>query len=436
MPKILLLADAGSTTGFARVSHAVGDRLVREYGHEIHCLAVNYDGDAGKWDTAMKLYLPTKHRPNDLYGQSRFVEMLGEVMPDLVIMLNDPYVILKFLLRNKFDPEALLARTRPIIAYMPVDGTNQPPAWSRIDQILKRLPPLKGGTGPHLYPVAMSNYGQAFLAGSEMIYHGIDHDRYRPVSPEEPLTLSTGETITNKVEAKAAFGVPADGILVLRVDRNSARKNFGDTWRALVPVMTRHQNVYAWFHCKAEGDQLELPQLFSRDPATAERFRVPAEFDTRHGWTEADLIGLYNAADIFVSTSWGEGFGLTLGEAAACALPIVAQGVASITEVVGPGGILLKPERLTAVESGQDQWLPDVRKFTIAIERLVVSAGLRQSLGEAGRAHVVSTFSWDDAARRFHELITRVAQENPVTPTSDTLGDEDAEPDAAASGED
>jgi len=429
MPKILLLADAGSTTGFARVSHAVGDRLVRDYGHEVHCLAVNYDGDAGKWDTAMKLYLPTKYRPNDVYGQSRFVEMLGEVMPDVVVMLNDPYVILKFLLRNKFDPEALLARTRPIIAYMPVDGTNQPPAWSRIGQIIAGLPPIKGGTGRTFYPVAMSGYGQKFLTGSELIYHGIDHDRYRPVSPEDPLLLSTGESITSKAEAKMAFGIPPDGLLALRVDRNSSRKNFGDTWRALVPVMQRHQNLHAWFHCRAEGDQLEMPQLFSRDPATAERFRVPGNFDTKHGWSENDLIGLYNAADFFVSTSWGEGFGLTLGEAAACGIPIVAQNVASITEVVGPGGILLKPERLTAVESGQDQWLPDVRKFTIAIERLVASEGLRQSLGEAGRAHVVSTFSWDDAARRFHELITRVAQENPVTPTSEALGDDDYAPD-------
>lgn len=429
MSRILLIADAGSTTGFARVSHAIGDRLVRDYGHEIHCIAANYDGDAGRWDTGMKLYLANKMVQMDVYGQSRFVELLGEVMPDVVIMINDPYVILKFLLRNKYDPELLLARTRPIIAYMPVDGYNQPPAWSRIDPIIKRLPVVPGGNGRVLYPVSMSKFGQNFFTGSEMIYHGIETDEFRPVSPEHPLTLSNGEVITSKAEAKESYGFPADSIVALRVDRNSARKNFGDTWRALVPVMKRHPNLYAWFHCKAEGDQLELPQLFSRDAETAPRFRVPGQFNTRNGWARSDLIGLYNAADLFVSTSWGEGFGLTLAEAAACELPIVAQDVSSITEVVGPGGILLKPERLTAVESGQDQWLPDVSKFTIQIERLVASEGLRQSLGVAGRQHVISSFDWDVSAKQFHELITRVAQENPVTPTSDLLGDNDAEPD-------
>ena len=418
MSKILLLADAGSATGFARVSHAIGDRLVSDYGHDIHCLAVNYDGDAGKWNTKLKLYLPTKLMGNDVFGLSRYVEMLATVMPDVVIMLNDPYVILKFLLKNKFDTQYAMARTRPIIAYMPVDGTNQPAGWNQIPKIVGGLPPIPLGIEkPVVYQVAMSKFGQAFFGDAEMIYHGVDHDRYYPVSPERPVITSGGDVVTNKAEAKRAIGIPEDAVLAVRVDRNSHRKNFGDTWRALVPVMQRHENLYAWFHCKGEGDQLELPQLFSRDPQTSSRFRIPGNFDNRHGWSEQDLVCVYNAADMFISTSWGEGFGLTLAEAASCGIPIIAQNVASIPEVVGPGGILLKPERLTATESGEDQWLPDVRKFTIAIERLYASVREREALGKAGREHVVSTFSWDVAAKQFHELIERVTQENPVTPT-------------------
>ena len=111
MSRILWLGDAGATTGFARVAHAVGDRLVRNHGHEVHTLAVNYDGDAGKWDTAMKLYLATRNDVADVYGTRRFVEMLAEVMPDVVIMLNDPYVILKHLFRNRWDEQLMLVRS-------------------------------------------------------------------------------------------------------------------------------------------------------------------------------------------------------------------------------------------------------------------------------------------------------------------------------------
>lgn len=425
MSRILLLADAGSTTGFARVSHAIGDRLVRDYGHEIHCLAVNYDGDAGRFDTAMRLYLPTKHRSNDLFGLSRFVEMLGEVMPDIVMIINDPYVVLRHLFRNKFDEGLHLARTRPIIAYMPVDGINQPPAWRQIPDIVRQVKLEPGMTGGRIYPVAMTKFGADFLGTDDMIYHGVDHDRFRPLA-EGPLLLSTGETLTTKAEMRSIIGIPEDAFLVLRVDRNSHRKNFGDTWRALVPVMKRHKDIHVWFQCQGEGDQLELPQLVSRDPETAARFHWPGQFNTKVGWAEQDLIGLYNAADLFVSTSMGEGFGLTLAEAAACGLPIIAQKVSAIPEVVGPGGFLLKPERVHAMDSGQDQWLPDVKAFTTAIERLYSSASLRESLGAAGRQHVVSTFSWEDAAAQFDALITRVAQETPETPA---LGDDDDDAD-------
>jgi hypothetical protein len=132
-----------------------------------------------------------------------------------------------------------------------------------------------------------------------MVYHGIDSDRYRPISAEHPITLSSGAVISSKAEAKAVFGIPEDAVLALRVDRNSGRKNFGDTWRALVPVMQRNKNLYAWFHCKAEGDGLNLPQLFSRDESTAGRFYYPGEYSTRVGWKENDLIAHYNAADYF-----------------------------------------------------------------------------------------------------------------------------------------
>lgn len=432
MPKILWIGDAGATTGFARVTHAIGDRLVRDYGHEVHTIAINFDGDAGKWDTAMKLYLPTKHRSNDVFGTSRYIELLADVMPDVVVMLHDPYVILKHLFNNKFDEQFMLARSRPIIAYMPVDGTNQPPNWNRLPEIVASIPQgVTGGTGRRLTPVAMSKFGQDFLRTEHLAYHGIEGDRFRPATEKNPLVAHDGSLIRNKGDAKELFGWQRDDFIVLRVDRNSHRKNFGDTWRALVPVMKRHKNIKAWFHCKGEGDQLELPQLFGREPDVADRFFYPAQFSTKIGWPEEALIALYNAADVFVSTSMGEGFGFSLAEAAACQVPIVAQNVSSIPEVVGPGGILLEPQRLQAVDSGQDQWLPDVQAFSDAIERLYNSAGLRRTLGEEGRKHVVSSFNWDETARTFHELITSVAQEAPESLTLDLHGDDDAESNAA-----
>lgn len=405
MARVLWLSDAGSTTGFARATHGIGDRLVSQYGHDVHCLAVNYLGDY--WPTPMKLYVPTTKASNDIYGQGRYVEMLAEVMPDIVVMLNDPYVILKFLFRNRWDESRVLARGRPILAYMPVDGHNHPTPWGQMPALVSGLPALpNGGTGCDLRPVLMAKYGRTLYPEAPVVYHGIETDLFRPLSRKDTVTTSKGLRIGSKSEAKKALGLSPDDFLVLRVDRNSIRKDFADTWKALVPVMKRHKNVHAWFHCKPEGDQLELPQLISRDLETAPRFHFPADFSTRKGWSNEDLVTIYNAADVFVSTSMGEGFGLTLGEAAACQVPIVATDCSSITEVVGPGGILIPPGRDWTTDSGQDLSLPDVDGFTEAIEKLYMSSGHRRSLGEAGRAHVLQNFSWDEAARRFDVLIT------------------------------
>ncbi len=392
--KILWLGDAGAHTGFARVTHAIGERLV-DMGHEVHVLAVNYDGDY--WPTNLKLYVPNKLVPTDIYGQSRFVEMLGTIEPDVVFMLQDPFVIAKFLFRNRWDEQKILLQYRPIMAYLPVDGTNQPTTWKILEKVLT--------------PVLMSNFGRTWMPDAPVVWHGMDTDAYRPAK-ERSYISSGGMEVKSKKDAKRALGYDPDGFLIVRIDRNSRRKDFSSTFKALVPVMKRHTDIQVHFHCKPTGDDgVELPQLFSREPDIADRFFVPGDHNTRKGWPEDDLAILNNAADLVVSTSWGEGFGLTLAEALACGTPVVAQNVSSITEVVGPGGILIEPLTTITVTSGEDQWLPDVPAFTDAIEHLYQAGGVRRKLGAAGREHI-KQFSWDEAARRFERLLIAMKEES------------------------
>ncbi len=431
MARVLWIGDAGCHTGFGRVTHAIGDRLVTDHGHDVHTLAINFDGDAGRWPTPMKLYRASKLEARDIHGTGRHVEMIAEVLPDVVVLLQDPFAIMQKLFRNKRDEHLILARARPVIAYMPIDGINQPTNWQRVPEAIAKLEPVAPGEPQPTYqPVAMSQFGLDIMGGdAKLIYHGVDWEAYHPVSESSPITTSLGLKVTSRKEAKRAFGLPEDSFLVLRVDRNSRRKDYADTWKALVPVMKRHKDVIAWFHCQPQNDEVELTEVLSRDPATADRFHFPALQDTFRGWPDNDLAVLYNAADLFVSTSWGEGFGLTLAEAAACGVPVVAQNVSSIPEVVGPGGVLIDSDRLITVTGGQDQWLPDVDAFTDAIEHLYISRGARRDLGAAGRQHVVNTFSWDVAAQQFSDLINGLAQQAAGSP-----GGHDAEPEAVAAG--
>jgi glycosyltransferase involved in cell wall biosynthesis len=413
MAKVLWLSDAGCTTGFGRVTHSIGERLVRDFGHEIHVLAVNYRGDSypGLLDptkpTPLRLYMPTQLDPKDRHGMTRIVELLANVEPDVVVSLNDPQTLITMLFHNRMDPTRVLLagaperdfRARPIIAYTPCDGIGLPSQWLLL--------------AVHTNLVAMSKWGQDQYPNSQLVYHGVDTDQFWPVTRERPIHTSTGLTIRSKTEAKQAFGYEASDFVIGRVDANSQRKDYASSWKALVPFLKRHSDARVYWHADRRPGQslgVDMDNMFSREEDLAGRFKTPDQRSTFIGWPQQDMNALYNAFDVFMSTSWGEGFGLTLAEAAACAIPIVAQNVSAIPEVVGPGGILVEPKTQVTVPSGEDQWLPDPVAFTAALEKLYMGRGMRRDLGRLGRDHVVKTFSWDAAAADFHQYIEALAQ--------------------------
>lgn len=419
MAKVLWLGDAGCHTGFGRVTHSIGERLVNDYGHEIHVLALNHRGDDfpslldPTKKTPLWLYRPNVWKGDDYYGDSRIIEMLGKVGPDVVVFYNDPHVILRQLFSNMYDPNRYLLQYRPIISYVPCDGTNLPVAWQKIQQVTNM--------------VVMSEYGRSMYPAAKVVYHGIDTNQFWPVA-ERPITTSTGIVCETKQDCKEAFGFERDGFLVLRVDKNSGRKDFPATFKALVPVMKRHEDIQVDFHTQSKQNMsgVDIEVLIAREPEiSTKRWFLPGMTDSWIGWAQEDLNALYNAADLFVSTSRGEGYGLTLVEALACGVPVVAQNVSAIPEVVGPGGMLIEPQRLITVPSGEDIWLADIDAFSDAIEFLYSHPERRAELSEAGIKHVRSLFSWDDAAREFDRYIR--ALEESVREAKDRPPDDDEE---------
>jgi D-inositol-3-phosphate glycosyltransferase len=396
--RILWISDGGVTTGFGTVTHNIGDRLV-DLGHDVHVLAANHTGDY--FPTKVKLYKANTKEARDTVGKTRVVEMLAEVMPDVVVLLNDPHTLTNLLFNNEYDTPKALLRFRPLIAYLPIDGANLPPVWSEMTKFVK--------------PVPMSNFGarQLKIDDRNTIYHGVD-EIFRPASKDDPLTMSNGAVITSKAEAKEAFGFKPDDFLIGRVDRNSWRKDFAGTWKAIVPVMKRHDNVQAYFHCQRNdpaGGPI-LPGLFTRDMDTIDRFELPRKetFNTYRGWPTIDLVGIMNAFDIFVTTSMGEGFGLTIAEAMACEVPVVAQDCSAISEVVGSGGILIEPGAAVTSPMGVDLRVANVEAFTDAIDELYQNAGLRRDLGRRARRRVLKHFRWGDKALAFDRIITAIHQ--------------------------
>jgi glycosyltransferase involved in cell wall biosynthesis len=98
---------------------------------------------------------------------------------------------------------------------------------------------------------------------------------------------------------------------------------------------------------------------------------------------EAEKVDHFNLGDIFVFPSAMEGFGLAVGEAMSCGLPVIASNRGSIPEILvdGEGGFLVDPAA------------PE--RFAERLSHLLADAGLRAALGRANRARIDARFRWD-----------------------------------------
>jgi glycosyltransferase involved in cell wall biosynthesis len=126
----------------------------------------------------------------------------------------------------------------------------------------------------------------------------------------------------------------------------------------------------------------------------AERLGVAASVVFSGYVPEAEKADHFNLADVFVFPSAMEGFGLTVAEAMASGVPVVASDRGSIPELVteGAGGFVCDPGRPEA--------------FVERLLALLRDAALREKLARLARERAERLFRWDrcvEGTRRVYE---------------------------------
>jgi len=110
------------------------------------------------------------------------------------------------------------------------------------------------------------------------------------------------------------------------------------------------------------------------------------------GWRD-DVVRILSAADIFLlSSAFGEGTSLALGEAMLCGLPCVVTDVGGNAALVGDGGIVVGRRNPAAIRQ--------------ALLQLAGDRERRETLGSTARARAraVRVESPDSILRRLHIL--------------------------------
>jgi len=112
---------------------------------------------------------------------------------------------------------------------------------------------------------------------------------------------------------------------------------------------------------------------------------------------DEDMPKYYSLADIYVSTSLLEGFGLPIIESLACGTPVVAFRGGSVAEIIGPGGKLTEPGDTAAIADEISELLSDPYQ--------------RKALGSQGRQYVLENFTVDMMVDGMLDAYTRFSGE-------------------------
>ena len=191
-------------------------------------------------------------------------------------------------------------------------------------------------------------------------WYGVDPGKVDVV----PLGVRPEPEIAPAPDVRARLAVPP-GPLVACVAQKRAHKNLAVLVRAFAQLP--HQDAQLVLPGAPTGYEAELRDLAS-ELGVAARVHFPAWLE------EAELEGLYAAADCFVLPSLIEGFGLPVLEAMRAGTPVVCSDASALPEVAGDAALLCDPH--------------DPADIARQIGRVLSEPGLAQDLRERGRARV------------------------------------------------
>ncbi len=246
----------------------------------------------------------------------------------------------------------------PWVPYVPIDAHDLNPRYKEIlrdafkiipmsqhsEDCLKKYFPEK--TLPHIPP-------------------GVDLNIYKPL----------WKTVEEKNKLKLKLGFTEDTfVITLMGDIKSWRKRWAENLEAIKIFRERNPHVKIGVYIQTSM-RLSNPQDFNI-PGLLDEFglrEITRAVDTYayvKGISDEEMCKTYNASDIFLQASYGEGFGMMFCESAACGTPSIATNFSSMKQTVEDGktGYLVQPLFLGYDQSLARKAHPDPEEIANKIE--------------------------------------------------------------------
>ncbi len=394
--KVLVIGDGVIPTGFARVLHSVIKKMPEEE-YDFHHLALNYTGDPHEFKHSI---YPARLSgvPSSPLGFERMPAMLSHIKPDIIFILNDIWIIEQYL---KIIKEVYNYKATPkIVVYFPVDGEGYRKDWfDDFDMVSQTCVYTEFGKKQihDVYPGM----------NVKIIPHGIDTEDFYPIK-EDRQEFKNEFYDGNKT-------IDPDSFIIMNANRNQPRKMI-DVALLGFTIFAKDKDDVRYHHhagLKDTGwDVIALAKIYSREFG----FDVSKKLILSNNNTMLQMVSdeklneYYNASDLGITTSTGEGWGLTAMEHIVTGAPQLVPNHSACTEIYSDCAYMLEP---TATFRGYDTLLK--RKYIVAetvaeaLEDIYSNKELYNELAKKGYDKFTSSkYSWTNIAKLWDNVFKEI----------------------------
>lgn len=355
--KILWIGDGVAKTGFSCVNHNIIKNLIGDNEYEVHHLAVNYRGDPH--DNAWKIYPAAVG--GDLWGFNRIREF-AEINFDGIFILNDIWVIARYLALIKDN----FKKVPPIIVYYPVDSESLDKDWFRPFDLVSRA-------------VVYTNFAykqskEVYAGDIDVIPHGVDNNIFFKI--DKPKSEIKASLYPNREDF-------LDSFIVLNANRNQPRKRIDLTVEGFsLFAKDKPENVKIYLHMGLKDvgwDIIKLTEKFG----VHSRLIVTGRNPIIQQVPEEKLNIIYNATDVGINTSIGEGWALVNHEHASTGAPQVVADHSSLRELYKDCGLLIPTSsHQTNAETLTKSYVVKPEDVAVRLEEIYVDRELYKDLSD------------------------------------------------------
>ena len=333
--RVLYLGDYVARTGFGTVSRNIIKELKKHYGEQLQLdiVAINYFGEPYYEDKNTYIVSGRKQdTKDDPYARYFFLKMLQDSNEyDGIFICQDlgaivPFIeVMEHIKREKKEKNKKSFKS---IYYFPIDCVIIP-------QLLRKLEFFD-------ILVTYTEFAKKEIhrfrpeLKVKVIPHGNSSKDFYPLDEQ-----------TIKEFRSEFFGENKDKFIITNVNRNQPRKDIPNTifgfieakkmWDSVDPYLIPQPFLYLQMHPKdpmgwdIRGIMLQTGLVEDKDYKL-----LPKQYEDE-GMSVEMLNKIYNSSDVTISTTLGEGWGLSFSESAACKVPIIAPYTTSFMEMSNYG---------------------------------------------------------------------------------------------------